>query len=62
MPDASPLRPMSHWRSGKPAIVCPNVLKAKPLRKRNGVAGEGEAKGSPAGRQRADAGDPRPLW
>jgi hypothetical protein len=32
MPQIRPLRPITHWRSGKPAIVTTLVLKTKYLR------------------------------
>ena len=46
MPAARPLRPISHWRSGKPAIVIPwivaRVLKTQPLRNPDRFATMGE--------------------
>jgi hypothetical protein len=38
MPEIRPLRPITHWRSGKPAMVSTLVLKTKPLRKLHWLA------------------------
>src|SRR3569833_2721453 len=62
MPEASPLRPMSHWRSGKPAIGRTLVLIAEPLRQLHWLAAVGEGKGDLTRGQRADPADPRPRW
>jgi len=62
MPQASPLRPISHWRSGKPATVIARMLKSQPLRQFDRGAGAGEGKGSLTKRQRPDTSDPRPSW
>ena len=62
MPETSPLRPISHWRSGKPAIVVPSVLKSKPFRQIDRLAGVGEGKGCLTRDQRADAADSGPRW
>jgi len=32
MPDTRPLRPITHWRSGNPAIETAFVLKSQPFR------------------------------
>jgi len=62
MPDTSPLRPISHWRSGKPVCLCTLVLKTECLRKLDRFAAAGEGKGCLAGGKRSDAADPRPRW
>ena len=62
MPDATPLRPISHWRSEKPAMVSALVLKTQPFRQFDRLAGVGEGKGCLACNQRADAFDPGPVW
>src|SRR5438552_1889348 len=43
MPEASPLRPISHWRSGTPAMIA-LVLKSQPFRQLHGLTaiGKGE--------------------
>ena len=62
MPEIRPLRPIIHWRSGKPAIVTALVLKTQFLRQFDWLAGVCERKGSLTRGQRADAGDDRPCW
>lgn len=42
MPQASPLRAISHWRSGNPATVITLMLKSQPLRQLDGLAVPGE--------------------
>src|SRR4051794_38872763 len=59
IPEMRPLRPTTHWRSGKPAIFSALVLKPKPLRECHRLAGVGEGKGNLTGDQRADAADSR---
>jgi len=42
MPEISPLRPISHWRSGKPAIISTLVLKTECLRQFDRFPAAGE--------------------
>jgi hypothetical protein len=42
MPEISPLRPIAHWRSGRPPNVRTLVLKSKPLRQLDRFAVEDE--------------------
>jgi len=37
MPDPKPLRPISHWRSGRLAIVLAVMFEPKPFRQRHGL-------------------------
>lgn len=62
MPQARPLRPITHWRSGSPATFIALMLKTQSLRQFDGGAGAGERKGWLTSRQRPDARDPRPMW
>jgi hypothetical protein len=62
MPDASPLRPISHWRSGKPAMIMTLVLKTECLRQFDRLAAVGERNPWLTGDDLTDATDPRPFW
>ena len=62
MPEIRPLRPIIHWRNGKPAILWTLVLKTECLRQFDRLAGMGERDASLTGDQLADAADPRPVW
>src|ERR1700712_3689664 len=62
MPDATPLRPISHWRSGKPAMLMTLVLKTQRLRQCDRLAAVGERNAWLTGDELTDAADPRPLW
>jgi hypothetical protein len=42
IPQATPLRPISHWRRETPATVITLVLKSKPLRQFDRLAAAGE--------------------
>ena len=42
MPQASPLRPISHWRSGSPEKFIALMLKTQLLRQCDGLAATGE--------------------
>ena len=55
MPEIRPLRPISHWRRGKPAIVDARMLKTQFLRQLNRCAAAGEGKGSLTRGERSDA-------
>ena len=62
MPETRPLRPISHWRSRKPATLIARMLKSQPFRQLDGLAAAGEGKGSLTSDQRSDAANPRPFW
>ena len=62
MPEISPLRPISHWRSGKPAMIIALVLKTQLLRQLHALAAMREGNVSLTGCKRADAADPRTGW
>ncbi len=62
MPQARPLRPIAHWRSGNPAMLTTLMLKPKPFGQLDGRAAAGEGKGRLASGQRAHPADPRPSW
>jgi len=60
MPQASPLSPISHWRSGNPATVIALMLKSQPFRQFDRLAAPAERKLRFAGSQLSDPRDPRP--
>ena len=62
MPDAMPLRPISHWRSGKPAMIMTLVLKTQRLRQFGRLAAVGERNAWLTGDELTDAADPRAFW
>ena len=60
MPDASPLRPIAHWRSVIVAIVVVSVLKTQCLRYFNGPPAADQGKGRSGGDERSDTADRGP--
>jgi len=61
MPQASPLRPTSHWRSGNAATFVTRMLKSQPFRQLERLAAAGEGEWSLTGGQRAYARHSRRL-
>ena len=62
MPQARPLRPISHWRTERLPTFITLMLKSQSFRQFDRLAATGEGKGCLTSGQRTDTGDLRCLW
>jgi len=62
MPEAMPLMPIAHWRSGKPPMLIVRMLKTKSLRQWHGMAFVEQADHWSACLKAPDALDCGPFW